>query len=169
MNTGYVMLSLDKKIPTDKVYVISEKLKEIPDCKAAEIMAYSGLKDPITSLLLGVFLGGLGAHNFYLGDKKKGITFAVFFSLSIFMLIISLVFEYLGLLQFARGMEAFEFGEAYPDESPYFLIVGYIMLIISLIFIGIVAIAGLIDGVLSYRRTQEKNFLSILATIESVK
>ena len=35
-------------------------------------------KDPTTGLLLCLFLGGLGAHHFYLGKVGLGILYAVF-------------------------------------------------------------------------------------------
>ncbi len=34
---------------------------------------YTSNRKRITAGLLGVFLGGIGAHSFYLGNKKKGI------------------------------------------------------------------------------------------------
>ena len=34
---------------------------------------YPGQKDRLTYILLGLFLGGLGIHNFYAGEKGKGI------------------------------------------------------------------------------------------------
>jgi TM2 domain-containing membrane protein YozV len=35
-------------------------------------------KDPTTALLLALFLGGLGAHQFYMGNVALGIIYAVF-------------------------------------------------------------------------------------------
>lgn len=35
-------------------------------------------KDPTTGLLLALFLGGLGAHRFYMGDVGLGILYFVF-------------------------------------------------------------------------------------------
>jgi TM2 domain-containing membrane protein YozV len=36
-------------------------------------------KDKTTALLLCIFLGGVGAHRFYLGDSGKGILYLLFF------------------------------------------------------------------------------------------
>ena len=36
------------------------------------------MKDKTTAILLSIFLGGIGAHHFYLGDSKKGILYLVF-------------------------------------------------------------------------------------------
>ncbi len=36
-------------------------------------MITSGQKSRMTAGLLAIFLGGLGIHNFYLGDTKMGI------------------------------------------------------------------------------------------------
>ncbi len=33
----------------------------------------TGIKSSVAAGLLGIFLGGFGAHNWYLGEKKKGI------------------------------------------------------------------------------------------------
>jgi TM2 domain-containing membrane protein YozV len=36
------------------------------------------MKDKSTAMLLAFFLGGLGAHQYYLGNTKKGIIYTVF-------------------------------------------------------------------------------------------
>lgn len=165
MNTGYLMLSLDKKIPSDKVYVLNEKLKDFPDSKAAEIMAYSGLKDPITSLLLGVFLGGVGAHNFYLGEKKKGIAFVISFAISFILMLISIVVEVLGVIRFAETSTQYD--GVIGDGDATLMTAGIILVVVSTIALCAVAVAGLIDGLLSYKRTQEANFNKLLMVIDN--
>ncbi|MCK9493110.1 MAG: zinc ribbon domain-containing protein [Acholeplasmataceae bacterium] len=47
-----------------------------------ETAEYSS-KNRLVAGLLGLFLGGLGIHNFYLGHTKKGITKIVLFALSL--------------------------------------------------------------------------------------
>lgn len=37
------------------------------------------MKDKIAAVLLAFFLGGFGVHQFYLGQKKKGILYLIFF------------------------------------------------------------------------------------------
>lgn len=166
MNTGYLMMSLDKKIPSEKIFILNEKMKDIPEDKASEVMAFSGLKDPTTSLLLGVFLGGVGAHNFYLGEKKKGIAFAVSFALSFVMMIISIVLEVVGAIRFAETSTNYD--GVVGDGDASLMTAGLIILLISTIALCVVAIAGLIDGLLSYKRTQDKNFEKLLTAIDRV-
>jgi len=43
----------------------------------------SARKSPTTALLLGLFLGGFGAHHFYLGKVSRGSLYALFFWTSI--------------------------------------------------------------------------------------
>jgi TM2 domain-containing membrane protein YozV len=43
----------------------------------------SARKSPTTALLLGLFLGGFGAHHFYLGKVSRGMLYALFFWTSI--------------------------------------------------------------------------------------
>ncbi|GAA0233976.1 MULTISPECIES: TM2 domain-containing protein [Halobaculum] len=38
----------------------------------------SGSKDKTSAALLAIFLGGLGAHHFYLGNTGRGIIYLVF-------------------------------------------------------------------------------------------
>lgn len=160
------MLSLDKKIPSEKIFILNEKMKDIPEDKASEVMAFTGLKDPTTSLLLGVFLGGVGAHNFYLGEKKKGIAFAVSFALSFVMMIISIVLEVVGAIRFAETSTNYD--GVVGDGDASLMTAGLIILLISTIALCVVAIAGLIDGLLSYKRTQDKNFEKLLTAIDRV-
>lgn len=155
MDKTIVLMSLDKKVPSDKIVSLSEEFKNVPEEKVSEILAFSNLKDPLISLLLGVFLGAVGVHNFYLKENKKGIAFASLFALSFIAMIVSLVYELSIMMSYSVLRLGFNWG--------------FILAIVSTILCIIVVIAGMIDGVLSYKRTQEKNFNSILAAIESVK
>lgn len=166
MNTSYLMLSLDKKIPSEKIFILNEKMKDIPEDKSSEIMAFTGLKDPTTSLLLGVFLGGVGAHNFYIGEKKKGIAFAVSFALSFILMIISIILEVVGAIRFAET-SVISNGITI-DGDPSLMTAGLILLLFSAIALCVVAVAGLIDGLLSYKRAQDKNFEKLLTAIDRV-
>lgn len=165
MNTSYLMLSLDKKIPSEKIFILNEKMKDIPEDKSSEIMAFTGLKDPTTSLLLGVFLGGVGAHNFYIGEKKKGIAFAVSFALSFILMIISIILEVVGAIRFAETSSQYD--GLVGDGDASLMTAGMILLIVSTIALCAVAVAGLIDGLLSYKRTQDANFNKLLTVIDS--
>lgn len=132
--------------------MLSEKFTNVPEEKVSEILAVSNLKDPLMTLLLGVFLGAVGVHNFFLREYKKGILFASIFALSFITMIVSLTVELSVVIQ---------------DSTLRSGKVGFILIIISAILCISVVIAGLIDGILSYKRTQEMNYNSILATIES--
>lgn len=154
MEKAIILMSLDKKVPSDKIPLLSEEFKNVPEEKVSEILAFSNLKDPLTSMLLGVFLGAIGVHNFFLKEYKRGIVFAGLFALSFITMIVSLAIELSVLIQ---------------DNALRSGKVGLILVLISTMLCIFVVIAGLIDGVLSYKRTQEKNFNSILAAIESVK
>ena len=51
-------------------------------------------KDKLTALLLCLFFGGFGIHNFYLGEKKKGIikiVFCLLFGISAILALIDLI------------------------------------------------------------------------------
>lgn len=152
MDKAILLMSLDKKVTSDKIPLLSEKFTNVPEEKVSEILAVSNLKDPLITLLLGVFLGAVGVHNFFLKEYKKGILFASIFALSFITMIVSLMVELSVVIQ---------------DSTLRSGKVGFILIIISTILCIIVVIAGLIDGILSYKRTQEMNYNSILATIES--
>lgn len=152
MDKAILLMSLDKKVTSDKIPLLSEKFTNVPEEKVSEILAVSNLKDPLITLILGVFLGAVGVHNFFLKEYKKGILFASIFALSFITMIVSLMVELSVVIQ---------------DSTLRSGKVGFVLIIISAILCIIVVIAGLIDGILSYKRTQEMNYNSILATIES--
>lgn len=56
-------------------------MQQLPENKRMEFqMNFSGQKkDPTTALLLCFFLGGIGVHEFYLGNTGRGILMACFF------------------------------------------------------------------------------------------
>jgi TM2 domain-containing membrane protein YozV len=51
--------------------------RSCPKCGATQTVA--GEKSRITAVLLALFLGGLGAHKFYLGRIGSGIVYLIFF------------------------------------------------------------------------------------------
>lgn len=51
-------------------------------------MNTNGYKSATTAGLLGIFLGAVGAHCWYLGDKKKGTTHVIIFGAGVAALII---------------------------------------------------------------------------------
>lgn len=47
------------------------------------------VKSATVAGLLGIFLGGIGAHNWYLGEKKKGIIHLVLIGAGLFLIILA--------------------------------------------------------------------------------
>ena len=61
-----------KYFPADKVPMIREKLLALPDDRFAAVSAVE-LKDPMTLLLISIFVGSLGVDRFMLGDTGMGV------------------------------------------------------------------------------------------------
>lgn len=57
---------------TDKIVFIKQKMQEVDDEKFSLISALE-YKDPITILLVSIFVGSLGIDRFMLGDTGMGI------------------------------------------------------------------------------------------------
>lgn len=49
----------------------------------------NNIKSATTAGLLGIFLGSVGAHNWYLGDKKKGTLHVIVFGAGVFAIIVA--------------------------------------------------------------------------------
>lgn len=61
-----------KEIPPDKREVLARRLKDVGDESMDKLMTLP-IKKRITTLLLAIFLGGIGAQRFYIGDRKMGV------------------------------------------------------------------------------------------------
>ena len=61
-----------KKLPTEKVMLIREKMAQIDDARYSTISSVE-LKDPSTMLMISLFLGELGVDSFMMGETGKGI------------------------------------------------------------------------------------------------
>lgn len=61
-----------KYLPEQKIPYLREKLLTMDDSKWAAL-ATAQFKDPMTALLLSIFLGGYGIDRFYIGDTGMGI------------------------------------------------------------------------------------------------
>ncbi len=57
---------------TDKIVFIKQKMQEVDDEKFSLISALE-YKDPMTILLVSIFVGSLGIDRFMLGDTGMGI------------------------------------------------------------------------------------------------
>lgn len=67
-----LLMSCGKYFPSNRMPEIKQTLEQLGSDRAAQVMT-GGYKDPMTALLLGIFLGGLGIDRFYIGDTTMGI------------------------------------------------------------------------------------------------
>lgn len=68
------LINYAKYFESDKLVFLQEKLKDISDEKfSALTVMITELKDPTTSILVSVFLGGLGIDRFLIGDIGMGV------------------------------------------------------------------------------------------------
>ena len=66
------MSLFNEHIPQEKLYTFKQMLEKADDAKYNELMTIP-MKSTITTLLLSVFLGGIGADRFYVGDTGLGV------------------------------------------------------------------------------------------------
>lgn len=76
-NVDFLIMSLQGKIAAEQTFYIKEKMRKKKDSDLPMLIAQAGLKNNVITLLLAIFLGGLGAHRFYLGDYRMGAAFLV--------------------------------------------------------------------------------------------
>lgn len=60
------------KLPDNAALVLQERLAKLPEDKLSSLSLIQ-LKDPVVGLILGLFLGLLGADRFYKGDTVLGV------------------------------------------------------------------------------------------------
>ena len=77
MDTNSIMMMLQDKLPKDaSVMTLRDRLDKASDTKRDEFsktISMLNLKSPMTGLILGLLLGGLGVDRFYKGDIGLGI------------------------------------------------------------------------------------------------
>lgn len=66
------MITNQKYFPPEKMMYIKEKLLDMDENKFA-LVSILDLKDPMTMLIISIFLGSLGIDRFMLGDTGMGI------------------------------------------------------------------------------------------------
>lgn len=67
-----LIMQYKNAIPDNEIYVFREALKNAPDEKY-DYLVNVPLKSASTTLLLSIFLGGIGVDRFYIGDTGTGI------------------------------------------------------------------------------------------------
>ena len=69
-----------KKIAEQSEQVLAQFVNSLsPEKRTAFMLQVNSVrKDPTTAVLLALFLGGLGAHKFYLGQTGAGIVYLLF-------------------------------------------------------------------------------------------
>ena len=67
-----LLMSCGKYFPSNRMPEIKQTLEQLGPNRASQVVA-SGFKDPMTALLLGIFLGCFGLDRFYIGDTTMGI------------------------------------------------------------------------------------------------
>ena len=69
---NHIIMMVKNDIPDDMVYVLTEALEKADDKVYNHVLSIP-MKSKITTLLLSIFLGGLGADRFYIGDIGLGV------------------------------------------------------------------------------------------------
>lgn len=69
----------DEKYCAECGAVINEKAEICPECGVRQPGAGSSDDERLIAALLAIFLGGIGAHKFYLGQTKLGVLYLCFF------------------------------------------------------------------------------------------
>lgn len=91
-----IIMQYKDVIPAEQTYIVKEALEKAGDCAYDRLVAVP-TKSPITTLLLSIFLGGLGVDRFYLNDIGLGVAkllLSFFLSFTGFFLIV----PWLGML-----------------------------------------------------------------------
>ena len=66
------ILANSKYFPVESIYMLKEKLANVPDDKMYMLHSVE-MKDPTTMLLISLFVGGFGVDRFMLGETGMGV------------------------------------------------------------------------------------------------
>ncbi len=69
----------DEKYCTSCGAILNSDAEMCPECGAEQTVGVAGDKSRVAAGVLGILLGGLGAHRFYIGDTKMGVLYLCFF------------------------------------------------------------------------------------------
>lgn len=85
--------------PSEQLPSLRERLAQLDDSQANQVIAAANVKNPTTALILSIFLGGFGVDRFYIGHTGLGIgKLLVTLLLPIVTLGISLFFSWIWIV-----------------------------------------------------------------------
>jgi TM2 domain-containing membrane protein YozV/RNA polymerase subunit RPABC4/transcription elongation factor Spt4 len=76
--TGGEERTVDEKYCTSCGAILNADAEMCPECGVEQTVGAGGDKEKLVAGLLGILLGGLGAHKFYLGDTRMGVVYICF-------------------------------------------------------------------------------------------
>ena len=59
--------------PSEQLPSLSQRLSQLDDSQANQVIAAANVKNPTTALILSIFLGTLGVDRFYIGHIGLGV------------------------------------------------------------------------------------------------
>lgn len=143
---SFLLATYSKSILQRDMSSFAKMLKTCPKSRYSMILC-ADVKSPTTTLLLSIFLGGLGVDRFYIGDIGIGLFKLIMNVISCVLLAVG--YQKSVAISIAQIMSESFRGGAYGGMA--LIIVGSIIAFVAGIFY-------IIDIFLSYNKTKEKNF-----------